>query len=276
MQIRRHPSQTMPLHFRRPSLPWLLWGALAAALLWLGTRTAGRLRDAADLVQASEPLQRPLAQPRARLLIVGDSTAVGTGASTPQASLAGLLARTFPGLAIENCGRDGATFADIPRQLAGGGRFDVVLIQAGGNDVIQLRDLDAAGRDIRESIRRAGEQAALVVVMPAGNVGNAPFFFPPISWLMSWRARRLHQAVRDATGQLGAGYVNLYKDRDVDPFAQQAELNARDGLHPSDAGYRVWLGELLLQSRLTTVATPATEASVGPAVPARPRHALKW
>jgi lysophospholipase L1-like esterase len=228
----------------------LLWGALAAALLLLGACTAVRLREAADLARASEPLQRSVERPRARLLIVGDSTAVGTGAGSPQASLAGLLAQADADLHIENRGRDGATFADVERQLDGAGRFDVVLIQAGGNDVIRMRDLDAVHRDLERVVQRARERAERVVLMPAGNVGNAPFFFPPVSWLMTWRARRLHASVRDVAAQQGAVYVNLFKERADDPFVKQPGLNARDGLHPSDAGYRVWFDALMAQAGL--------------------------
>lgn len=36
---------------------------------------------------------------------------------------------------------NGATFADLDAQWAGTGRFDVVLLLAGGNDIIRLRGL---------------------------------------------------------------------------------------------------------------------------------------
>ena len=56
--------------------------------------------------------------------------------------------------------------------------------------------------------------------------------------------------MRAAAERHGAVYVNLFHDRDEDPFVRQPELNARDGLHPSDAGYRVWLQALLDQTDL--------------------------
>ena len=238
----------MPPPPRRSHLKLLLWGVVGAAVLGQAGCAAGRMRHAVELARASEPLQRPVAQPAARLLIVGDSTAVGTGASSGTTSLAGLLAQAFPALHIENRARDGATFDEVLQQLAGAGRFDVVLVLAGGNDVIRFRDLDVVGADIDRVARRAADIAPRVVLMPAGNVGNAPFFFAPMSWLMTSRARRLHASVRGVAARQGAVYVNLFKERADDPFVGRPDLHAIDGLHPSDAGYRLWFDELLAQA----------------------------
>ena len=60
--------------------------------------------------------------------------------------------------------------------------------------------------------------------------------------------------VRDEAALRGLAYVDLYKSRDDDPFAQEpGRYNAADGLHPSDQGYGLWLHELLAQSPLATV-----------------------
>ncbi len=240
----------MPPVSRRLGFRPLLWGIAAAALLLLAACSASRLREAAALAKASEPLQRSVSNAQARLLIVGDSTAVGTGATSPQTSMAGLLAKAYPRLHIENRARDGATFADVVQQLMGTDRFDIVLIQAGGNDVIRLRNLDGVRADIASAAQLAGERAPLVVLMPAGNVGNAPFFFAPVSGWMTSRARTLHGHVRETAARQGAIYVNLFKEHDADPFVQQPALNASDGLHPSDAGYRLWFDELMAQAGL--------------------------
>jgi lysophospholipase L1-like esterase len=227
----------------------LLWSVVAFGLA-VCARTGWRLHESVELTRLSTPLQRPLAQPFLRLLIVGDSTAVGTGASVPEASVAGLLAQRFPGLQIDNRARDGATFSELMAQLDGDERFDMVLVMAGGNDVVRLRGLEALQEDIERVMQRAGERANLVVLMPAGNVGNAPFFVAPVSWLMTWRSRRLHAIANEAASHHGAVLVNLFRESANDPFVRQQELNATDGLHPSDAGYRVWFGELMAQAAL--------------------------
>lgn len=177
-------------------------------------RTGWRLHQSVELTRLSKPLQRLLVQPSLRLLIVGDSTAVGTGATASGASVAGLLGEHFPWLQIENRSRDGATFSELLDQLDGDERLDMVLVMAGGN------------------------------------VGNAPLFFAPLSWLMAWRSRQLNAFASEAAWRHGAVLVNLFRESADDPFVQRPELNAADGLHPSDAGYRVWFDELMAQAAL--------------------------
>ena len=88
-------------------------GAVVAA------QTVKSLRESIELARLSEPLQHAPRGARMRLLIVGDSTGVGTGAGQARDSVAGLLAREFPLLHIENRARDGATLADVAGQLGG-------------------------------------------------------------------------------------------------------------------------------------------------------------
>lgn len=237
-----------------------LWGALVVVIAGCA-RTGGRLRESVALARLSQPLQRVPAQSALRLLIIGDSTAVGTGATAPQASLAGLLAEHFARLQIDNRSRDGAQFAELLQQLDGDERYDMVLLMAGGNDVVRLRGLEALQDDIDRVTQRARQRADLVVLMPAGNVGNAPFFFAPASWLMTWRSRRLHVFASEAAARHGAVFVNLFRESADDPFVQRPELNAADGLHPSDAGYRVWFSELMTQAALPQRLAAALDVS---------------
>lgn len=243
----------LPTAFHASPLRWLSLLLLGVVVLALAGCTAWRVGEARALARASEPHRQTGAADGPRLLIVGDSTAVGTGASSPATSLAGLIGARVPAATIHNRARDGATWADVPGQLSGapGDGYDVALLMAGGNDVIRLRDMAAVRADIERSIALARERAATVVVMPAGNVGNAPFFLPPVSWWMTARARELHAAVAAACQAQGAVYVNLFRERDDDPFAQRRELHAADGLHPSDAGYALWWQALDAQAAFT-------------------------
>ena len=239
--------------FSTRRLPVALWTVAALAVAATAGHAAWHIKQSAELARQSEPLQASPAGATASLLIAGDSTAVGTGASSAASSVAGLIARDHPGLRIVNRAQDGARFADIAGQLQGDERFDAVLVMGGGNDVIRLTGEEALAQNIARVVQRAAARAPLVVILPPGNVGNAPFFMPPLSWLMARRSRTLHSLVRQFAADHGAIYVNLYKDKADDPFAQRPdELNARDGLHPSDAGYRLWYEALNTQAALAS------------------------
>lgn len=86
---------------------------------------------------------------------------------------------------VVNRATDGAQFVEVPEQFEGREPFDTVLVMAGGNDVVRLRGLDALQGDVECVTPRARQRADLMALMSAGNVGNAPFFFAPVSWLMT-------------------------------------------------------------------------------------------
>jgi len=217
---------------------------------------AQRVETSRTLARNSHAFSVEPEQARARLLVIGDGTAIGLGASDPAASVAGQLATRSPALAVDNVARAGARFADLPAQLdaARGKRYDAILVMAGSSDIFRLTSEAALRAAIDRMAVRAKQMAPLVVVMPAGNIGNTPFFLPPLSWLVSARAKMLQDVVRDGAALRGLAYVNLYQAKADDPFAREPDrLNARDGLHPSDAGYALWLDELIDQSPLATV-----------------------
>jgi lysophospholipase L1-like esterase len=233
------------------------WAALAGAALGALALTGcavQRLAVAKDLARASEPAQQRVAAPTLRVLVVGDSTAVGTGAASPAHSVAGRLAAANPAWHIVNRGADGARFRDLPAQIGPGaaaGAWDTVLVMAGGNDVLRLTGESALRRDIAATLAAAARIAPRVVLMPPGNVGHAPFFVWPATAWMSRRAARLQGIAREEALRAGAAFVALYREGEADPFAREPDrLHAADGLHPSSDGYALWLAELNRQAPL--------------------------
>ena len=236
---------------RRP-LVYKALSALAVIAVVAGAAHAlWRITQSAALIRKSIAFQSLPEDATASLLIVGDSTAVGTGASSADQSVAGLIGRDHPHVKIVNRAKNGARFADIPGQIHGGERFDVILVLAGANDVIRLTPAASLRRDIALAAQTARARARIVIFMPPGNVGNSPFFFPPLSWLMTRRAKAMHFLVHQAAADHGALYVRLYQDKANDPFIlRRDEFNAKDGLHPTSAGYRMWYEQLNEQAAL--------------------------
>jgi len=211
-----------------------------------------RLRASKRLALDSQGFAR-LARPEgARLLVVGDSTAMGTGASSPEYSLPGLISRSNPSLTVVNRGHQGASFDAILTQFDGSERFDAVLVMVGGKDAVRMRRDAALRASIQKVAQRARLCAELVVFLPPGNLGNSAIFLPPWNWWMSYRSRRLHALVAEVAEANGAHYVSLFQPREDDPFARHPRhLLAADGLHPSDAGYELWQRELEIQAQLS-------------------------
>lgn len=226
--------------------------AVAAGALLVTACAPWRMWTAAELARDAQPYTAQPAQPTQRVLVVGDSTAVGTGAAIPAESLPGLMGQQHPQWRIDNLAANGAKFGDVVQQLeqAPSG-YDLVLVLAGGNDVIRFTAADTLRPQLQKTVALAREKGRHVVVMPSGNVGHAPFFVPPLSWAMSRRSETLHALVQQVTTAQQVRYVRLLKPRDQDPFVTRSqELNAADGLHPSSAGYQEWYRELVAQGGL--------------------------
>ena len=231
-------------HRSKKSLVFALLAVTAGVLMSSGCALS-KLKNTEQLLARSEAFQARPPQPTQRLLIIGDSTGVGTGASTPKTSVAGLIAADHPDWLIDNRAVNGAKFADLAGQMPTAERYDTVLIICGGNDVLRFTDGDALKQSIADVVQRSTAIASRVILLPPGNVGNSPSLYPPWSWWITSRSKTMHAAVREVAAASGAVYVNLYQDHANDPFAQDPDrMNAADGVHPSDAGYALWYRSL--------------------------------
>jgi lysophospholipase L1-like esterase len=226
----------------------VLLGIAASFYAWRGHLSQ-------ELARASVPAEHypPEADVNATVVVVGDSTAVGTGTTHPRFSVAGRIASAFRGVEVNNIATVGARARDVPTQLMsmGRARADVILIQVGGNDVMSFESPQTYADNLLAAVTAARARSGAVILMPAGNVGRAPFFLPPLSWLLSARARQFNFIAMRTAQATGAIFVSLFHEEGEDPFAEAPALfYAKDGLHPSEMGYALWFGELMRQARL--------------------------
>lgn len=186
---------------------------------------------------------RPGAKAPARFAVLGDSTAVGYGTSTPDELPAVLLARAIAKdldrpVEVRTFGKVGAdsTHLDEQVQAALAHRPQVALIVIGGNDItVQIPPWRSAAR-LGVAVRELRNHGVEVVVATCPDFGViAPIPNPLRAVVTAW-SRRLSAAQAKAT--VAADGIAVPIAREVSPaFKDRPEMFFADGFHPSAEGY---------------------------------------
>jgi lysophospholipase L1-like esterase len=188
-----------------------------------------------------------------RLVLLGDSTALGVGVErvteTVGGQLATLLADAPRGRRVElsSMAVAGSRSADLGTQVARalvGDRPDVAVVLVGGNDAIHFTPPGDAADDLASVVRRLRGAGVAVVVGTCPDLGAARAFPPPLRQLVGWQARRLAKAQTAAVNVAGGVPVDLAALTGA-VFRADAGTYCHDGYHPSADGYRVWAHALL-------------------------------
>lgn len=195
--------------------------------------------------------ERGRADPEAVLYVaLGDSAALGLGASTPQRGYVGLVAMEIGRLTgrrvrVRNLAIDGATCAvvltdelhRIPEDTA-----VVCTIDVGANDIWTF-----------EPTRFREELGRVYAALPAGTiVAELPSFSPvPIDT----RVRAANAIVRDVAAEHGLPVAPLYAATRRGGPVIAIRNAAGDLFHPNDRGHRVWADAFLpaVRARLEAV-----------------------
>ena len=188
--------------------------------------------------------------PARRFLIVGDSTGVGIGSVDSRSTVAGRLAAAFPGTVIVNQARDAARSADVAAQIeASSGRFDLILIFVGGNDVVRLSLHKEVALAAERALDVASARGAHVAVIPPGDVGTAPVWAWPLDALFTHRAEMVRRAWQFAmSARANVHLVDLRLPPRRDPFrVSPRRYYSPDGIHPSADGYALWFAQITRQ-----------------------------
>ena len=235
---------------------WVLYTILTILLLPTAaviTIYLPRIRFSRSLVAQTVPAQSSPERCRSTIVVAGDSTAFGVGA-LPAETTAGRIAAAFPHARVVNVARSGARIGHVAEQLA---KVDcenvaMVLIHAGGNDVLEFRSIAKVRQDARAALAAARAMSANVVLMPGHNFSVAPFFLRPISRVIQWHAVKVHAAVLRVAAEMNVTFVDLFRDHYNAPFVREPRrYYCPDGLHPSGEGYGLWFAILMSQVPLT-------------------------
>ena len=185
------------------------------------------------------------------LEMLGDSTSVGYGTSTPDelpgVMLArGVAAQTGRPVRLITHGVSGSGAADLTRQLGEAlpDAPDVVVICTGGNDVRDTIPPQRSAAQLGAAVAALRAQHIPVVVGTCPDFGViAPIPQPLRTFVRTW-SRRLAVAQERATTAAGGRPVMI--GRLVSPeFIGRPDLFSPDRFHPSGAGYARAVAALL-------------------------------
>ncbi|MEM1269716.1 MAG: SGNH/GDSL hydrolase family protein, partial [Bacteroidota bacterium] len=178
--------------------------------------------------------------PALSVLIVGDSSGAGVGASHQDEALLGQAVGRLAAshrVTFQLIAKTGATTRSTLRRLEREPRraFDIAVTALGVNDVIAGRSLNTWRSEQRLLLGRLREQfgAGTVIVSGLPPVSEFPALPQPLRWYLGRRAQDFDDALRALAEEEGAQYLPLDFDLDVTAMAT-------DGFHPGPPAYAEW------------------------------------
>lgn len=179
------------------------------------------------------------------IFVLGDSTGYGTGAGAGKYSIAGLLGADYPNYSIINNSKNGRTVGEALieiKTLPTEPKQALLLLQIGGNDILQKREVDVVRAELVQLYAEANKRSAHVMMISSGNVGTAAAF---TGTKKAGEYERLSRQFREmfiaVASESRVTYVDLFEDPEDDAFLREPKKYlAIDGLHPSREGYAYW------------------------------------
>jgi lysophospholipase L1-like esterase len=222
-------------------------GSLGGAALLTAEAMAARSRRYAkpDLGLAVRATLGSSEKPILRLVLLGDSSALGVGVDTVEETVGGQLARMLADagakVALSTVAVAGARCADLATQVARaqlGQRPDLAVVLIGVNDATHLVRPGEAAAALATAVRRLRDAGTAVVVGTCPDLGAVRAVAQPLRQVAGWYGRRVARAQAGAARAAGASVVDLATQ--VGPvFRADAGMLCHDGFHPSADGYRV-------------------------------------
>lgn len=184
------------------------------------------------------------------ILILGDSTAVGTGARQPEDTIAGQLAHDFPDSQIVNLAQNGGLVRDLKTQLASAKNitYDLIVVSVGGNDVWHLTRPSTISKELSVILPKLTNMCrGRVIFLIYNNIGSAPLFPSLLKWWLHRRCIQIQDTIEQVAYIANVPTIELFNSDDSrNPFLQEGNelLFAPDGIHPSSEGYKLWYNRM--------------------------------
>ena len=167
-----------------------------------------------------------------KILMVGDSVMRGVGTSSQEYSLCSLVASYSSHSSVTVFAKDGVRCREILEAIKKEKyeSHDQVIIFCGGMDIIYFSREDKVKKDLQNLFLYLKSIAPHVVYVSPPNIGNAPIFPFPVSFIYKYRSQKFISIAQDCAYQCGVSIVDYSSIKNIH--------FARDKSHPSDIGYR--------------------------------------
>src|SRR3954454_20581489 len=186
----------------------LLAGAVGGAALLAGEILDVKARRYAKPTMglALRTSMGKISAPPLRLVLLGDSAAIGVGVEWLSETVGGQLARLLAEgtsdtgerhVLLSSVGVAGSRAADLSTQVARallGDRPDVAVILIGAHDATGLRDPEEAAAHLGAAVRRLREAGVQVVVGTCPDLGALRAMAPPLRQVAGLLGRRMAKA----------------------------------------------------------------------------------
>jgi lysophospholipase L1-like esterase len=186
-----------------------------------------------------------------RLVLMGDSSALGVGVArvvdTVGGRLAELLVEDGRRVELSSVAVVGSRSADLATQVARaliGPRPDVAVILVGTNDATGLRSPADSAASLGAAVARLRAAGVPVVVGTCPDLGAVRAIAPPLRQIVGLLGRRVARAQAESVRTAGGVPVDLAGLTGA-VFRADAGTLSPDGYHPSADGYRVWAHALM-------------------------------
>ena len=179
------------------------------------------------------------------LLVLGDSTGYGTGATNSTYTVPGRIGNDFR-VSIQNESVNGRTIGELLEDTKDfNGQYEIILLMIGANDIIQKRNPETVETELRSLVERLSSHTEHLLMISSGNVGGAVRYNETESEEYTELTRKFRSAYIAVGKSTPLSYIDLFNEPENDPFVLEPEsYTAIDGLHPSNLGYELWYNKL--------------------------------